>query len=128
MKIPTLISAFKCGFDITHNDGIEYIEIEEDVMKMANVKEPYIIEVSGNSMTPTLNHKDLLIVDRKDIGKHNDIVAVYLNGEHHVKRLNMNHDGIALVSDNKEHETKYVKDDDDFTILGTVKVMCRKMK
>ncbi len=58
--------------------------------------------VSGDSMEPTLRHRDKILVDRSDTALSDDIYVLNLDGSVYVRRLQRLPDGcISVISDNQ---------------------------
>jgi len=83
-----------------------------------------VVEVQGDSMEPTLEEGDLMLVAMSnDKSSFKDgINVIRINGEMYVKRLQKDFvsDAIEVKSDNKEYETKVIAPDfnGDFEIIG----------
>ena len=69
-----------------------------------NTAQCRVIEVIGESMEPTLQHRALILVDfQRTVRRHNKIFAVRTEDGPVVKRLQRDEDGWQLVSDNKAY-------------------------
>jgi len=72
-----------------------------------DIKKIKIIEVDGDSMYPTLQSGDHVIIDETKTNGVDGIYAIQLHGQILIKRLQFNLDGtIDIKSDNKEYDTK----------------------
>ena len=85
-----------------------------------------IVKVNGDSMTPTLNDNDLVVIDRNFSLSLNGIYVIKdnINGLR-VKRLDKDKDGnLKVISDNKNYETQVYSvaemQDETIIILGKV--------
>ncbi len=66
-----------------------------------NPKRCRVIEVTGDSMEPTLQHRAMILVDfQRTARRHNKIFAVRVDDGPVVKRLQRTEDGWCLTSDN----------------------------
>ena len=84
-----------------------------------NTAQCRVIEVIGESMEPTLQHRALILVDfQRIVRRHNKIFAVRTEDGPVVKRLQRDEDGWQLVSDNKNY--KPVPWPDGAVVLGQV--------
>lgn len=120
VQIPSLIHAFPCGTgDPIDDDGIEYYDIPE--MFLSGIKEPYIIEARGDSMTPKINHGDRLIIDHIAEPRVNDAVVAFLNGDYLIKYYKIKDGRPLLVPSNVKYDIIEINETDDFHILGVVK-------
>ena len=85
-----------------------------------------IVKVNGDSMTPTLNDNDLVVIDKNFSLSLNGVYVIKdnINGLR-VKRLDKDKDGnLKVISDNKNYETQIYTveemQDETITILGKV--------
>lgn len=83
-----------------------------------------IINASGNSMSPTIEHGDKLIVEHwsGDQIQDNKIYVFCFNNEFFVKRLSKNIDEIIIKSDNPEYRTRTIsaKSFSELTLIGKI--------
>lgn len=83
-----------------------------------------MINASGNSMSPTIEHGDKLIVEHwsGDQIQDNKIYVFCYNGEFFVKRLSKNIDEIIIKSDNPEYRTRTIsmKSMSDLILIGKI--------
>lgn len=81
----------------------------------------YLLKVSGDSMSPTIQPADLVLVDKSVRPRQNDIVACVLNGEATLKRYIKRGTIILLKADNPAFSDVIpVTSTDDFRIEGVV--------
>lgn len=83
-----------------------------------------IINASGNSMSPTIEHGDKLIVEHwnGDQIQDNKIYVFCYNNEFFVKRLSKNIDEIIIKSDNPEYRIRTIpsKSFSDLILIGKI--------
>ena len=83
-----------------------------------------IINATGNSMSPTIEHGDKLIVEHwiGDQIQDNKIYVFCFNNEFFVKRLSKNIDEIIIKSDNPEYRTRTIpeKSLQDLILIGKI--------
>ena len=83
-----------------------------------------IINATGNSMSPTIDHGDKLIVEHwtGDQIQDNKIYVFCYNNEFFVKRLSKNIDEIIIKSDNPEYRTRTIsgKNSSDLILIGKI--------
>ena len=85
-----------------------------------------MIRVVGESMYPTLQKGDILIVKANEELKHNQIVIVSVNNtDYTVKRYDMINK--LLISDNDQFPNIELKDDDILICKGVVKQIIREI-
>ena len=78
----------------------------------------FALRARGDSMEPTIQDGDLLLVEKGDWWGNKDIVIAYVDGEVTCKRLQINHNHTLLVPDNRDY--KVIPVNDDTVILGRV--------
>ena len=86
-------------------DIIDTEEIPED---MARHGEFFALKIKGDSMTPSINNSDVVIVRQQEDAENGDIVIATVNGNDAVcKRLKKYSDGISFISLNPAYEPLY---------------------
>lgn len=95
-------------------------------LSITNISNLAMISGSGDSMTPTFNDGDTLIVDTGINDVSADAVYVLtINDQLYIKRLQRRPDGsILMISDNKQYEPYTITDGEKekFQVLGRVKL------
>lgn len=87
------------------DDIIDTEEIPED---MAKHGEFFALKIKGDSMTPSINNSDVVIVRQQEDAENGDIVIATINGNDAVcKRLKKYSDGLSLISLNPAYEPLY---------------------
>lgn len=109
-------------------DIIDTEEIPED---MAKHGEFFALKIKGDSMTPSINNSDVVIVRQQEDAENGDIVIAAINGNDAVcKRLKKYSDGISLISLNPAYEPLYFNASDvqeaPVKIIGKVVELRRK--
>ena len=97
------------------------LAFRDDWLKLhsLNPKRCRVIEVTGDSMEPTLQHRAMILVDfQRTVRRQNKIFAVRTDDGPLVKRLQRDEDGWQLVSDNPAY--KPVPWPADAVVLGQV--------
>lgn len=118
VEIPLISSSFSAGTGNPLEDAIEPITLPLSAIK--SVKSPYGIHVTGNSMLPTINDKDIAIIEANGRCNNGDIIALQFNGELLIKEFRETFNGLELVSHNSEFKTIKIDETDSFTIFGKV--------
>ena len=86
-------------------DIIDTEEIPED---MAKHGEFFALKIKGDSITPSINNSDVVIVRQQEDAENGDIVIATVNGNDAVcKRLKKYSDGLSLISLNPAYEPLY---------------------
>lgn len=86
-------------------DIIDTEEIPED---MAKHGEFFALKIKGDSMTPSINNSDVVIVRQQEDAENGDIVIATINGNDAVcKRFKKYSDGLSLISLNPAYEPLY---------------------
>ncbi len=90
----------------------------------------YVLKVSGDSMSPTIQPGDLVLVDQSLRPRQNDIIACVLNGEATLKRYIKRGTIVLLKADNPAFsDILPVTSIDDFRIEGVVlKILERELR
>lgn len=82
----------------------------------------FYLEVKGDSMSPTFEHGDYVLVKNEKNYNNNDIVVAGLNGfEATVKRYRKIGDDCFLFADNKEYEPIKLSEEQEPYVVGVVK-------
>lgn len=107
-------------------DDFKEIPLSLDERYLKNPEATFLIKVVGDSMYPTLQIGDLLIVKSdKEFGD-NDIGIVSVNQtDFTVKRFDKSKK--ILIADNKDFSNIRIKEDDTLICLGVVKHLIRDM-
>ncbi len=82
-----------------------------------------VLETRGDSMEPTINGGDLVLIDQKSKEITDGIIAFVLDGTAFVKRIRKTPVGIEFLSDNRIYTPYYLDKAslDDFHIIGRVR-------
>lgn len=109
-------------------DIIDTEEIPEDMVKHG---EFFALKIKGDSMTPSINNSDVVIVRQQEDAENGDIVIATVNGNDAVcKRLKKYSDGISLISLNPAYEPLYFNNSEiqeaPVKIIGKVVELRRK--
>jgi DNA polymerase V len=121
VKVPTLISAYSCGFGTPFQDGYEYEEIHEKFVE--GVDSPYIITATGDSMEPDIKHGDKLLTELISQPRHRDIVVAVLNGEMLVKQFFQNNYSCYLKPLNTKYPERKLQEEDACVFVARVKAI-----
>ena len=85
----------------------------------ANPKALHIISVSGDSMSPTMEDGDSVIVDTSDrMIKTDGLYVLQMNGSLFVKRIQILPAGVRIISDNSHYPPIDVGEQDTVVIIG----------
>ena len=104
IKIPILGTVI-AGIPISAIE--EIIGWEEISPEMASQGEYFALRIKGNSMSPTMDEGDVVIVKKQNDVNSGDIAIVCVNGDEATcKKLIKHKDGISLVSLNSKYEPK----------------------
>lgn len=105
IKIPILGTVI-AGIPISAIE--EIIGWEEISPKMATKGEYFALMIKGDSMSPTINENDVVIVKKQNNVNSGEITIVCVNGDEATcKKLIKHKDGISLVSLNPKYEPMY---------------------
>lgn len=85
----------------------------------ANPNSLNIISITGDSMSPTIEDGDSVIVDTSDkIVRRDGLYAVQMNGMLFVKRIQILPTGLRIISDNPHYPPIEVSGQDTFVVIG----------
>lgn len=115
----------QAGFPSPAEDFVEQ-KLSLDEKYISNPNNTYLIRVRGNSMYPTLQVGDILIVKSDLDLKDNKIAIVSINNtDYTVKRFSKRKK--ILVADNSEYPNIEIKEDDTILCLGVVQNLIRDL-
>lgn len=118
IRIPRLISAVRCGYANCLEDGVETIEIEVPADFVVNSNNYYAVTASGDSMLPTVENGDELLVSIDMNLRSGDMALAYLHGDLTVKRYYQRGFSHFLVPENKLFDE--IKVDENAYLVGKV--------
>ncbi len=82
----------------------------------------FLVKVDGLSMIDAgIAPGDMLVVDKSEDAKHNDIVIAVVNGQFTLKRYVNNNSAAKLVAENADYPPITFKEGDEMYIWGVVK-------
>jgi len=115
----------QAGFPSPAEDFVEQ-KLSLDEKYITNPNNTYLIKVRGNSMFPTLQMGDILIVKSDLDLKDNKIAIVSINNtDYTVKRYNKRKK--MFIADNNEFPNIEIKEEDTVLCLGVVKNLIRDL-
>jgi phage repressor protein C with HTH and peptisase S24 domain len=104
-------------------------EFLERRLQRTNIDGLVMLGVAGDSMSPTINDDDLVMVDRTKTRLDAGVFAFVLDGVARVKRINVTMRGIDILSDNStygpEHYTR--KELSEMQVIGRVRWVGRAL-
>jgi DNA polymerase V len=120
------IRKVSCGlFGISDDYISDYQSLDERFVR--NKASTYFFLVAGESMSPLILEKDILIVDRSLNQAHNRVVVVGLDGELFCKRWIQEKGAVRLVSDNPRYPEIQVSPEQDLQLFGVVIGLARDL-
>jgi phage repressor protein C with HTH and peptisase S24 domain len=129
LKIPIVAAAGAGGGVNPHLCAIDkFISLPlELIKKYANPKFVHALEVVGDSMSPTLNPGDLVLIDTQKLEVSSGVYVYASGGDIFVKRLSrLSIGGIRIISDNSAYPTEDLTSQDiDFKVLGKTFFVCQ---
>lgn len=111
---------------IATSNGVERI-CDLNSLCVTNPEATYFVRVTGDSMIgDRIKPGDILVVDCSREISTGKLAVVWYQGEHTVKRLELNSSVTILRSSNPAYEPIYVQAGDDFRIFGMVTFVIQK--
>ena len=114
------------GYINFSEQGVHHVDVYKDWRKqnVGDIKGNNLdlISASGDSVEPTINSGEILLVDH-GINEvlYDSIYVAIVNGELNVKRLQKTPNRtLLMISDNKKHQSFELKPEDDVRIIGKV--------
>lgn len=93
-----------------------------------SAKNKKMLTVSGDSMHPTIDDQDSVVIDLNAIDIiDNKIYVICTSVGTIIKRLRVTSKGLMIISDNKDYETELVQGQEVIKIVGRVIAHVRKM-
>lgn len=103
---------------ILEGNPIERIPISSKILGFTS-EEAFMVRAEGDSMSPKINNKDLVIARKTNDAENGSIVVCINNGEALIKKIQKG-DSTILISLNSENYQPFVASD-DFRIEGVVR-------
>lgn len=124
-QIPLLSARVSAGGgeDNYEVEVVGNLPISPDYFKLKpNLKKLKALHVIGDSMIPTLNNDDIIVIQEGIEFNSDGVYVIRICNELRVKRLIRRMDGIEIKSDNPTYGLEFVKNDDikGFSIIGKV--------
>lgn len=109
-----------CGpsSSLLDGDPIERVPIATKLLGFS-AEDAFMVRAKGASMSPKINNKDLVIVQKSKVASNGEIIVCVDNSGAKIKRYNKKSDKVILSSLNPEYEPFIA--DEDFRIEGVVK-------
>lgn len=122
--VPYYKDGVQAGFPSPADDFVES-KLSLDKRFLYKPNSTFIVRVAGESMCPTLEIDDILVVRSDLIYKHNKICIVSVNNnEFTVKRFDEKNR--LLIADNPEFDNISIQDTDEIRLLGVVTTIVRE--
>lgn len=119
MKMPFSHAPIAAGTAYELDEGFDLIDLNAWIT--GGHEGVTLYQVSGSSMVAEIQPGAVICVDPTVVPKNGDIIAVCHNGKNSVKRLEIQANGLYLVSSNKEYPKTAVKETDSLYVLGVVR-------
>ncbi|MEM7018949.1 MAG: S24 family peptidase [Pseudomonadota bacterium] len=124
VPIPRYDARLSAGAGAWNDDNatlLDYIHFTHEFLQKklgrTNIEGLVILDAVGDSMEPTINNDDLVMIDRNAEGASNGIYAFVLRDTAHIKRFTfLANGGLKISSDNKEYESETLSPDESDTL------------
>ena len=110
-----IVGEIACGVPITAEENIDgYADLPD------GVHADFALRCKGDSMTPTFENGDLVLIRQQPEVQNGQIAAVNVNGETTLKHVYYQENGLLLVADNPQFSPIFIARDsiEDFIIHG----------
>lgn len=108
-----IIGEIACGEQITAQQNIDgYTDVP------SGVHADFALKCKGDSMTPTFNDGDIVLIRKQPEVENGQIAAVGINGEATLKHFYNQNGMILLTADNPRFPPIHVAPDDDIVVYG----------
>jgi len=124
IPIPFFHNPVTAGFPSPAQDSKE-VSLDFQRLLVRRPASTFSIRAQGNSMYPTIEDGDYLVVDRAIEARHDDIVIVGREGSFTVKRLFQKEGLRSLVPDNPDYSAMDLTSGSDVEIWGVVSRVVR---
>lgn len=112
-NVVPIVGTIACGTPITAEQNIDgYADIPDGVTA------DFALRCKGDSMTPTFNNGDLVLIRQQPNVENGQIAAVGVNGEATLKRFYQQENGCLCVSDNPKYSPLHFTAKDAPVIYG----------
>lgn len=127
MKMLLFSGAAPCSPPRYISDDVD-TEINFGKYWVPNVKDSYSVMAVGDSMINAGIHSgDMLVIDCGKDARIGNVVAVWLNGDLTIKRLDSDGKTIVLRAENPDYHSILVSESDDFRVLGVITSLHRHL-
>ena len=110
-----VIGEIACGKPITAEQNIEgYADLPD------GVSADFALKCRGDSMSPTFEHGDLVLIRQQPEVQNGQIAAIGINGEATLKHVYKQDDGIVCVSENPAYPPQFFPAGEGIVIYGLV--------
>lgn len=108
-----IIGEIACGKPITAEQNIDgYAELPD------GVQADFALRCRGDSMEPTFEQNDLVLIRQQPEVNNGQIAAIGINGEATLKRIYKQENGVTCVSDNPAYPPMFFQAGEGLTIYG----------
>ena len=108
-----IVGEIACGQPITAQQNIEgFADVPDGVVA------DFALRCKGDSMTPTFNPGDLVLIRQRPEVEPGQIAAVGIDGEATLKRFYLHGDSVVLVADNPAYPPQVYNAGSDVQIFG----------
>jgi len=108
-----IVGDIACGKPITAEQNIDgYAELPD------GVSADFALRCNGDSMTPTFQPGDLVLIRQQPEVQQGQIAAVGIDGEATLKRFYKNGDGVVLIADNPAYPPQVYPAGTDVRVYG----------
>jgi DNA polymerase V len=124
--IPLYASRVSAGYPMPADDYIDQV-IHLDRHLVKHPESTFMVIASGDSMVNAgIQSGDMLVVDRKILPAHGNIVVAAVDGELTVKRLSLEADTLSLLPENPAYRPIAITPEQQVVLWGVVTLVIAK--
>ena len=124
IKLPFLGNSLSCGLPIGSDSEVDKIVSIEGLIP-TNQSTTFYAKAAGESMAPTIQDGDILVIDGQKKPKNGSIVLAQIMNEFSIKRFFKNGQSFRLVPDNPTFKTIAPTREVEIQICGVVQSLIR---
>jgi len=124
--LPLFATAVSCGKPLGNDHIVEKV-LSLDHLVIKNPKDTFFVRAVGESMFPSIQDDDYLVVEKTShINKNGQVILAQIDNEFTIKRFFKENKKIILKCDNPSFADIVISDGDNFIVCGIVTSVVRQ--